>query len=40
MSLSFLLHMDTFHHHTGIITNYLRWSLSDPEVVVIFDREG
>ena len=37
MSPSFLIKIlchtwRTFHHHTGIISNYLRWSLSGPEV--------
>ena len=39
MSPSFLvkilLHMEAFHHHTGIICNYLRWSLSDTELINI-----
>ena len=26
-----MLHMETFHHQTGIISNYLCWSLPDPD---------
>ena len=30
-----MLHMETFHNQTGIISNCLRWSLSDPEFINI-----
>ena len=32
-----MLLMEAFHNHSGIITNYLRWSLSDPEAQIIAD---
>ena len=33
-SLNYMLHMEAFHHQTCIISNYMRWSLSDPDILM------